>query len=100
MLLSSAANIKQLTLFFLEEWQKDKYAPKLLTKRFTLSKMTRVCLTSADGHHTISSEVLELHSSDGEEDTKIILHCFCCTGVVALNDKMFFVPNSCFTTLL
>lgn len=69
-------NKRRLGSFLLEEWKKDKYAPKLLGKRLVVvNERARVSLRSIGGNSMIAEEVEELCSSHEEANTRIILHC-------------------------
>ena len=98
--LHSSSNKTQLTDFLLAEWKTDQFAKHLQGRKlFFVNRQTCHCLTSDDGVHVICIDVPELHSSQHEADTRIILHCLhadrsCqepCTIVVSSPDTDVFV---------
>ena len=74
--LTNNKNKSSLTKLLLEEWQKDRYAPKLYKHElFFVCEERCVCLTSLDGHNVNCIPVQELTSYQEEADTRMILHC-------------------------
>jgi len=74
--LHSSSNKTQLTDFLMAEWKTDQYAKHLQGRKiFFVNQQTCQCLSSDDGVHVICMDVPELHSSQHEADTRIILHC-------------------------
>ena len=73
--LKNEDNKKQLIQFLLTEWQKDTYANLLHNREiFFASEYSCVILTSPDGQVTESQPVINLSTTQEEEDTLIILH--------------------------
>ena len=74
--LRNSKNKTQLTKLLLLEWKTPKYSAKLVERRI-LFVCERDCtsITSSDGKTTESEDVEELHSTQEEADTRMILHC-------------------------
>ena len=68
-------NKRRLIQFLLDQWQDESYAARLANRHvYAVSDGKCYCLTAAN-HEVKVSEVHQLHSSQEEADTKIILHC-------------------------
>ena len=79
-LLCNEENKRRLCSFLREEWKKGKYAPKLQGKHLVFVEGTCISFKSINGKNVVTEEAENLCSSNGEADTRIILHC---NGVAA-----------------
>lgn len=71
----NSENKKQLIKLPMSEWEKDKFAHKLVVRRIFFSNEEQcVCISSNDGESVSMVMERELFSSQEEADTRMVLH--------------------------
>ena len=74
--LLESENKKQLIRFVCDQWKSPEYAHMLHDRSvFVVCAESCVRLTSIDSETVIATSIEELHSTQEEADTRIILHC-------------------------
>ena len=73
--LRNAENKRQLVKFILEQWQLPAYAPKLTDRTVYIVCGEKCYSLMSIGNSVALTEVPEMHSSQEEADTRVILHC-------------------------
>ena len=76
-----AENKRQLLNFLLTQWQQPPFAPHLQDRLlFFVCERQCTCLSSTDGVTVDVCDVPDLHSSQEEADSRMLLHCMYIAG--------------------